>query len=478
MDFSREELPITSFFARTGNNKKKENLPPTRAAGKRKRDVVEVEADSKLTKNGKEKRAISPKPATSLDRSSLKKQVYGTSRASMSKGKQPSQKDIRSSRPHAPPLPEILDLTTPSPDRKSDPGPSKRRRVEQSALSGHTSAPGIRSHVIGQVFPTPPLTSQSMKNTRKIPMIPTSSTSEFRNQPNATGQLPTPGTSVDRPIIRPRPSHLSKVVFSRTPASPLAARKGVVDIRLLLSSPLSPCPSDEHLLNHDDVIGRSHADVAQALLDVAPRGHDDVGSLSFTQEGNSNGVVDDDPFAAPAAGIIVPPSQPLHLPLPLPSLSHSSLIANAGASTKTSPNFAVPSLPSHVLQSHTTEPRHPATNTNPTSPRAVVESSQSQSLLPSADSPRRMKYLSETVIASSQSQALLPFMNSPRRMERLFSPDAENYGHLIEASQIVGSSQSQIEKELKMSMRPSQIGLFVLPSPAESASQRVHDLDV
>jgi hypothetical protein len=89
-----------------------------------------------------------------------------------------------------------------------------------------------------------------------------------------------------------------------------------------------------------------------------------------------------------------------------------------------------------------------------------------------------MKYLSETVIASSQSQALLPFMNSPRRMERLFSPDAENYGHLIEASQIVGSSQSQIEKELKMSMRPSQIGLFVLPSPAESASQRVHDLDV
>jgi hypothetical protein len=224
------------------------------------------------------------------------------------------------------------------------------------------------------------------------------------------------------------------------------------------------------------ITDRSHADVAQALLKVTPKGHDHAITFSFAREGNSIGIADDDPFAVPAAEIIVPPSQPLYLRLPPPSLNRSSPIASAGASIKTSPKFAVPSLPNHVLQSHTMETAEPrrVTDTNLSSPGAIVESSQSQMLLPSADSPRRMEYLSHTVIASSQSQVLLPFVNSPRRMERLFGPGAEN-NDVVQASQIIGSSQSQIESELNLSMGVSQIGLFALPSAAENASKNVHD---
>lgn len=478
MDISQEELPITAFFPRRGNNKK-ENLPPARAAGKRKRDgvevEVEVEANPKVAKRAKGKGTLmSLNLLGVLERSAPKKptHLYGTSRASTSKGNQLLQKDIRTSRRHSP---EVLDLTTPSPDGKRNAGSMRRRRVEQDTMRGHTSAPGIRSRVVDQAFPSPPLTDLSMKNPKKSPMLIATSTSGSRDQPNvATGHLPTPGTSVTRPIVRHRYSHLNKVT-SRTPTSPLASRKSVLDIQLLSNSPLSSSPGDVHPPGYggDITTDRRHADVVQALVNVAPKGHDHATASSFTREGNSNGIAGDDPFAVPAVEIIVPPSQSLHLQLLPPPLNQSSPIANAEASLKTSPKFAVPSLPNHALQSHTmetTKPRH-VTDTNISSHWAIVESSQSQMLLPSADSPRRMEYLSHAVIASSQSQVLLPFVNSPRRMERL---GTEN-NNLVEASQIIGSSQSQIENELNLSMGVSQIGLFPLPLATENASKNVHD---
>ena len=476
MNISQEELPITAFFPRRGNNKK-ENLPPARAAGKRKRLVeVEVEANSKLAKRTKGKGTTSLKPATALEHSAPKKltHLHGTSRASMSKGKQPLQKDTRASRCHSP---EVLDLTTPSLDGKRNIGPMKRRRVEQDT-NAHTSSSGIRSRVVDQAFPSPPLTDLNMKNLRKSPIRFVTSTSDSRDQPNvATGHLPTPGTSVARPVVRHRSSHLHKVTF-RTPTSPLAYRKGVLDFQFLLNSSLSYSPGSRHPhANGGDVTTeRSHADVAQALLNVAPMGHDHAIAFSFAREDNLHGIADEDLFAVPAAEIIDPPSQPLHLRLPSQPLNHSSPIANAEASIKTSPKFVVLSLLNHILQSHTmgtTKPRR-VTNTNLPSPRSVVESSQSQMLLPSADSPRRMEYVSHTVIPSSQSQVLLPFVNSPRRMERLFSSGAKN-NDLVEASQIIGSSQSQVENELNLSMDVSQIGLFALPSAAENVSKNVHD---
>ncbi|KIM83818.1 hypothetical protein PILCRDRAFT_414786, partial [Piloderma croceum F 1598] len=475
MDISQEELPITAFFSRSGNNKKK-NLPPARAAGKRKRDGVEVgaEANPELAKRAKGK---SLKPAAALERSAPMKpaHLYGTPRASTSKGKQPLQKGTRTSRRHSP---EILDLTTPSPDGKRDAGPMRRRRVEQDTMVGHTSTSGMRSRIVNQAFPSPPLTDLSMKIFRKSPILLATSTSNSRDQPNvATGHLPTPGTSVAHPIVRYKLSHLNKVT-SRTPTSPLASRKSVLDIQLLSNSPLSSSPGDVHPPGYggDITTDRSHADVAQALVNVAPKRHDHAVASSFTRESNLNGIADDDPFAVPAVEIIVPPSQSLHLRFSPPPLNHSSTIANAEVSMKTSPRFAVPSLPNHVLQSHTmetTESRR-VTDTNLSSPRAIVESSQSQMLLPSADSPRRREYLSHTVIASSQSQVLLPYVNSPRRMERLFCPGAEN-NNLFEASQIIGSSQSQIENELNLSMGVSQIGLFALPLATENASKTVYD---
>jgi len=85
-----------------------------------------------------------------------------------------------------------------------------------------------------------------------------------------------------------------------------------------------------------------------------------------------------------------------------------------------------------------------------------------------------------TVVASSQSQVLLPFMDSPRRMEQLFSrgPGNDRHNDLSESSQIIGSSQSQIENELSLSMGASQIGLFPLPPAIESASQNVDRYDL
>ena len=90
-----------------------------------------------------------------------------------------------------------------------------------------------------------------------------------------------------------------------------------------------------------------------------------------------------------------------------------------------------------------------------------------------------MKYPPQSDVASSQSQVLLPFLDSPRRKGRLFSPGAENNqrNDLGKDSQVIGSSQSQIEKELSLSMCGSQIGVYSMPPADRSASQSFHDHD-
>ena len=117
MDISNEELPITSFFSRAVKSKKKENLPLTRATGKRKRDGQD-ESDSSKEKGKRKKPSTAP-----LDRTTPKKSVHmhGASRALMNKEKQAAKEFTAASRSRTPPSSEIVDLTTPSPD---DRGPS------------------------------------------------------------------------------------------------------------------------------------------------------------------------------------------------------------------------------------------------------------------------------------------------------------------------------------------------------------------
>ena len=466
MDISNEELPITSFFSRAVKSKKKENLPLTRATGKRKRGGMQDESDSSKEK-GKRK-----KPSTAaLDRTTPKKSVHmhEAPRALMSKEKQAPKEFAVASRSRTPPSSEIVDLTTPSPDGKNDRGPSKRRKTEKGSLTSHTLASEKHTHIVGQIFPTPPPSDQKTGPR----MIPGTSYSVSHYQPVTNGALPTPETTLVRPINRPRPSRLNKVTFPEVLTSPLASKKGVLDTQPPSSSPLSPCPSDQRLSAGDGIVVR-RGHVTQALLDVAPKRHNNVIGRFDTLEGNAKQIVDDDPFAAPVAEIIIPPSQPLHSQCSSPS-SRPSSPAYTGISTKTAPIFAVPSVPNPVLQLHITEPHHP-TDTNLSPLRAVVESSQSQHVLPSADSPRRATYLHQSVAPSSQSQVLLPFMDSPRRMRLLFSPKIERNKHsdLDDGGQIVGSSQSQTEKDLSLSMGVSQIGLFTLPPAVQSTSQEAH----
>jgi hypothetical protein len=471
MDISREELPITSFFSRAVKNKKKENLPLTRDAGKRKRDGLQDEPDL-----SKEKGKRKMPSTTALDRITPKKSahVHRASRALMTKEKQAAKEFIPASGSRTPPSFEIVDLTTPSSDGKKDPGPSKRRKTEKGSLTSHTLALEKHTHVVGQIFPTPPPSDQLMKTgSRRKSMIPGTSYSVPRDQPVTNGGLPTPETTLVRPNNRPGPSRLNKVTFPQVLTSPLASKKGIPDTRSPSSSPLLPCPSDERLSAGDGIVmGRGH--VTQALLDVAPKGRNNIVGGFDTLGDNAKRIVDDDPFAAPAAEIIVPPSQLLYSQYSPPSLRPSPP-AYTEISTKTAPIFAVPPLPNHVLQLHTTEPHHP-TDINLSPLRAVVESSQSQHALPFADSPRRATYLHQSAVPSSQSQVLLPFMDSPRRRRLLFSPKIKRNKHndLDDGSQIVGSSQSQTEKELSLSMGLSQIGLFALPPTVQSASQEAH----
>jgi hypothetical protein len=418
MDLSKEELPITSFFSRAGNNKKKENLPPTRAAAKRKRD--EAAADSRPDKGKKTK---SLKDAAGLNRATLKKP---TSRASMEKRTNAS-------------LSHVIDLTTPSPERKHD--------------IGHSKMPG--NGALPSVFPTPPPTDLPIKTSaRNNSTIPLS-------QRNPAGSLPTPGTSNARPTVHFKPSGLNKVAFPGPSTSPLATRKGVPNMRLLSSSPLSGCSIDEVPSARDSniTISTSNTGVVHALFKAAPKR---LGN-SPVHEGDTTATADDDPFAAPDNEIIIPSSQPFHLSKPPPP----SPTARAATTVSASPIFAIPSHPIRAMAL----PRAADPYFSPT--RSIVESSQSQLLHPSVNSPSRLRYLPQVIIASSQSQVLLPTLGSPRRAERLFRPVLEISKH--NDIELVGSSQSQSEKELSLS---TQIGLFPLPPAVESASRNFHSHDL
>ena len=343
MNISKEELPITSFFTRT--SKKKENLPPRCPAGKRKRGGVEAEADVQPTKKAKGKRTLSLKPTTALEQPAPQnpKHVYETSRASTSKGKEPPHENTNLSRPACH---EIVDLTTPSPGGRVDVGRLQKKIFEKGLLSGQMSSLGD-THNFGPAFPTPPPTDQPTKINLEIKH--SVSPLEIDDQPNPNAALPTPGVSVARPGNHARPSHLRKFAFPLAQTSPLAARKGAVDVQLLCSSPLS---SDA-----EEVSGNC-ADVTQAFSE-AMEAHESGTDLLGAYEDNTNVILDDDPFAAPEAKVLVLSSQPLHLQLLRPSLRPSAPVANAETLTNISPIFAAPLSPSRVVLSHAMEPRHP-----------------------------------------------------------------------------------------------------------------------
>lgn len=447
MDLSQAELPITSFFGRipgskVDKTKNKENRQPI---GKRKRDVE----DSGTKPKGKCVKPIANK--TPLGRATPKKlkHVYGSRKSSMSTGKQPMQVDIKSA------LRASKHAGSSSPDetslgRSNDVGPSKRRRV-------HTELPLSRNppRNVVQAFPTPPPTVHP-KDYSYQSELSTLSSKPARRRVSAATPLPTPSTSAPRPKGHTRTSALNETPPRRAYMSPLTSRKSIADVT---SSPLSSPPSDNRMSYDINVGEKSYHgySVAQALREAAPDRRDASGS-------HDNTVGEDDPFIV-ASESFVPSSQTLDISAHILSKAASSA-AEDEILRKTSPIFAIPS----ALDTSTMPP---PLCIDTSSRRSVVESSQSQLLLPYADSPRRKKHSSESIIASSQSQLLLPFADSPRRKRPFFPfPSEKSIGMESEQdNQIVPSSQSQIESELSISMGASQLGLFSVAEPLSTISR-------
>lgn len=434
MDFSQQELPITAFFSRAVK-KKKDDRPLTRYATKRKRHSLEAQ-QAQATQEGDRIGASSSTNERSLDivAPTKSKFISGSSRTLTVSGKR-LQVLIDET-----PSPEVIDLTSSSPGSKTNAklGPSKRRRVD------------VPAHGVRLALATPPSSTRGRK-----PDHFHLSTLTAKARPIARGVLPTPATSVPR-----RPSHLGRVAVPHAPTSPLESRTTVPNNELPWSSPLSSCPSDDP---HDDNGGKSHADVAQALLDVAPvRRNADVANLFRAREVETSGG--DDPFAAPPEGNILVPSSPSPsiTDMPPPSTTPTRR-SGFELSTVTSP-FLAP-----ALSNRTTNVLHHA-------PQSVVESSQSQFLLPFKDSPRRRKMMPEFVVTSSQSQILLPFFDSPRRQQRIFTPAARDID-LQDENEIVPTSQGQLEDEMYLGMDVLQFELHAMPTFNESVSQNAESQD-
>ncbi|KAF7980933.1 hypothetical protein HWV62_36153 [Athelia sp. TMB] len=412
MDFSQQELPITAFFNR---DKKKGNERPTRSTTKRKRQSTDAQ-QSQPMKKGKEVGGSSkevPLVDTSLQADVVK--LPGKSRVSSAteQGSRASVHDRHS--------PEVLDLTSPSPEPKKNRSASKRKKLD------------IPDDAARSALPSPPAT-RARKLSRTRPSVPTA---EYQRM--AHGALPTPATSVPR-----RPFHSA---MPRAPSSPLVSRLGAPNTRALSPS-LSSCSSEDDGEFVHARADKSHADVAQALFDVAPTRHNKA--LTHVDGRGANATAD--PFSDRVEGEILVPSSPLpNTDLPPPLITSAIRRRSSGnPEIGTSPIItSITNLPYPWLE--------------PT----MVESSQSQALLPFKDSPRRNRILPQSDIPSSQSQVLLPFWDSPRRQQRTFAPFARKPSS-SDNDEIIPSSQSR-EAEMYIGMNLSQLELHEMPAFHENA---------
>ena len=440
MDITKSELPLTSFWDRIPNTRKKENKPPAR---KRKRNDTE-QGGSSLKQRGKEKQPLqdATTPRSRVE-GNKPKHVDGTS-THMGKGKGSAYEGI-------PSLLQGLTIVSDYDAEHHGSRPPKRRRAEANA------SPSDKR------IPTPPLTQVAKTAQHRSALRPSSPLTRVAHH------LPTPGTSVPRHTGRVRPSAgklPSPVAFS----SPLAARH-LPNTQDLPGSPLFSRPDDERPLSHSISLttARSHANIVKEFLLAPPRQHD----RPVVDHHTAGKEPDDDPFSFTASPAFVPSSQHFedNLPLPPPniptSISHNdqenlvstSLIADMTITTAS--NSIIPPRRSVVESSQsqyflplTPSPhRHRARHAG----RETVESSQTQVLLLQAGSPRlnMSTHAPQDIVESSQLQALLANVNSPLWRTKIAKiprgPSSAALGQ-------VEGSQNRAEQELTLSMGISQQG--------------------
>ena len=206
MDITKSELPLTSFWDRIPNTRKKENKPLAR---KRKRNDTE-QGRSSLKQRGKEKQPLqdATTPRSRVE-GNKPNHVDGNS-THMGKGKGSAYKGI-------PSLLQGLTIVSDYDAERHGSRPPKRRRAEANASP---SDKGI---------PTPPPTQVAKTAQPRSALRPSPLT-------RVAHHLPTPGTSVPRHTGRVRPSE------GKLP-SPLAARH-LRNTQDPSSSPLFSRPDD------------------------------------------------------------------------------------------------------------------------------------------------------------------------------------------------------------------------------------------
>ena len=433
MDITKSELPLTSFWDRIPNTRKKENKPPAR---KRKRNDTEQGGSS--LKQQPLQDATTPHSGVEGNKPN---HVDDTS-THMGKGKGSVHEGI-------PSLLQGLTIVSDYDAERHGSRPPKRRRAEAN------TSPSNRG------IPTPPPTQVAKKAKHRSALRPSSSLTRVAHH------LPAPGTSVPRHTGRVRPS------AGKLP-SPLAARH-LPNSQDPSGSPLFSRPDDERPLSHSISLmtARSHANIVKAFLHAPPRQHD----RPVVDHHTAGKELDDDPFSVTAAPAFVPSSQHFedNLPLPPPniptSISHNdqensvstSLIADMTITTASNSiippgRSVVESSQSQYLLPLTPSPhRHRARYAG----RETAESSQTQALLLQAGSPRRdmSTHAPRDIVESSQSQALLANVNSPLWRTKIAIIPSELSSAAL--GQVEGS-QSQAEQELTLSTGISQHGLFAL----------------
>ena len=251
MDITKSELPLTSFWDRIPNARKKENKPPAR---KRKRNDTE-HGTSSLKQRGKEKQPVQD---ATTPRSRVEgrkpKHVDGTS-THMGEGKGSVLEGITS-------LFQGPAIVSDYDAERHGSRPPKRRRAEVNA------SPSDRG------IPTPPPTQVAKTAQYRSALRPSSSLTRVAHH------LPTPGTSVPRHTGRVRPS------AGKLP-SPLAARH-LPSSQDPSGSPLFSRPDDERPLSHSISLmtARSHANIVKAFLHATPDNMIDLSLITTQPEKN------------------------------------------------------------------------------------------------------------------------------------------------------------------------------------------------